>query len=223
MKLAIITPVGPGHDIVAKEALGSVAQACAHDQGPFDDVQFIRMEDPDGEFGRSMSRNMGVLEARESGCDWIFFLDADDLMLEHALTAMEDYMDYDAVWGQIYDVKPDENFARRRVEQVPVDSINDILNYDPYLTLQMGHFVKLEVALENPFNVEMNAGEDFEYYLKVWKDYSCIKSDKIFFINRRGLNSQGPKSANGAIWRNSVKKVIQQHKNLILPDKDIIH
>lgn len=223
MKLAVITPVGPGHTELAKEALGSVAQACAHSQGPFDDVQFIRMEDPDGEFGRSLSRNMGVLEAHETGANWIFFLDADDLMLEHALEAMEDYVNYDAVWGQIYDVKPGENFARRRIEQVPVDSITDVLNYDPYLTLQMGHFVRTEIAVDNPFDTNMDAGEDFEYYLRLWKSYSCVKSDRIFFINRRGLTSQGPKSANGAIWRKNVQKVISQHKNLIIPDKDIIH
>ena len=223
MKLAIITPVGPGHDMLAREALGSIAQAAKHSQGPFDDIKFIRMEDPEGEFGRSLTRNMGVLEAEEAGCEWVFFLDADDLMTDHAFVAMEDYMNYDAVWGQIYDVKPGENFARRRMEQVPVDSVKDLLNHDPYLTLQMGHFVRTEIALNNPFNVEMDAGEDFEYYLRLWENYSCIKSDKIFFINRRGLNSQGPRSANGAVWRKSVKKVIQQHKNLILPDKDIIH
>ena len=43
--------------------------------------------DLDGEVGRSASRNFGVKKAFESGYDWLFFLDADDIMFEDAFDA----------------------------------------------------------------------------------------------------------------------------------------
>ena len=42
----------------------------------------------------------------------------------------------------------------------------------------MGHFVKTEVALANPFDEQMNAGEDFKYHLQVWRANSCIKCEE---------------------------------------------
>jgi FkbM family methyltransferase len=72
----------------------------------------------------------------------------------------------------------------------------------------MGHFVRTAVAAQHPFNVDLNTGEDFDYYLRLWEHQRCVKIDKIFFANRRGQQSTGPRSATGEDWRRTVDGLI---------------
>jgi len=212
MKCCVITPVGPGHESLAKEALGSVTQASMYSQGPFDVITVILIPDHEGEIGRSKARNWAVKKAAEAEIEWLFFLDADDLMVPQAFESVEPYIDNDAIWGKIFDVSPGDERALPRENQISVKCLDDILDNDPYLTLQMGHFVKTAIALENPFNEDMDAGEDFDYYVRLWKDYDCEKINQVFFVNRRGLHSQGPRSANGGIWRRNVEMIIKKNR-----------
>ena len=64
-----------------------------------------------------------------------------------------------------------------RIPQIlTLSNIKELLLFDPYITLQMGHFVRTEIALKNPFNESMNTGEDFDYYLRVWKQTPMHKN-----------------------------------------------
>jgi FkbM family methyltransferase len=76
------------------------------------------------------------------------------------------------------------------------------------LTLQMGHFVRTTAAIETPFNVELDCGEDFDYYLRMWSRFRCRKVAASLFINRRGFHSIGPRSASGRQWRDAVERII---------------
>ena len=214
MKCAVITPVGPGHKELAKEALGSVTQASIASQGPFSVVSHILVDDTKGELGRSEARNWAVKQAHRVGFEWVFFLDADDLMLPSAFESVKDYMELDAIWGTIFDVSPGEDRALPR-DQVSVHSLKDLLDNDPYQTLQMGHFVRSEIALDNPFDITMDAGEDFDCYVRLWKNHKCDKIDDVLFVNRRGLHSEGPRSAHGGIWRRNVQRIIANNKRII--------
>lgn len=212
MKCTVITPVGPGHKELAADCIQSVADAMRQSKGLFDVIAHSVVDDTNGHLGRSAARNKGVADAIREKSEWLFFLDADDLILPDVFAAVQDDISkYDAVFGQICEQNKNDSQPRiRDKQQIPINSIMDILNIDPFFSLQMGHFVRTTVAHSIPFNVSRNTGEDFEYYLKLWHKFRCIKIQKPLFINRRGLHSSGPKAADGMQWRRNVYEVMME-------------
>jgi glycosyltransferase involved in cell wall biosynthesis len=200
MKCSIITPVGPGHELLFLQCKNSVNKAITQSMGPFTGINHMPVDNTQGLKGRSACRNSGVAEAVAHGAGWIFFLDADDLIFPDAFEKVMDAVrQYDAIWGAICELKRGADYLQIRDEQdVPIRNVEDVLSVDPFFSLQMGHFVKAEIAFANPFNVELNTGEDFDYYLRIWHRYKCVKLKVPLFVNRRGMHSRGPKSASGA-------------------------
>ena len=214
MKCAVITPIGPGHERLFHECNKSVQTAIQHSRGPFLEISTIVVNDTLGEKGRSAARNEAVRRAKSANIEWLYFLDADDLLFANAFDLIKSYAnEYDAIWGNIVEVLPESNQITLRIPQiVTMHSIKELLLFDPYITLQMGHFVRTEVAVENPFNESMNTGEDFDYYLRVWSKFRCIKIKEPLFINRRGLHSVGPRSADGRHWRIAVEQRVEEYQ-----------
>lgn len=213
MKVGFITPIGPGHKDAYEACRQSIEVAWGNNKGRFAELEILPMWDLEGKFGRSSRRNAGIDLAIERKCDWIFFLDADDLLSQFAFEEVAPYLDhYDAIWGNICEMpygKPDEVKLRENQLQT-TESIDDLLKCDPFLTLQMGHFVKTECANAVRFDSSMNTGEDFKYYLQICRQYKFIKFPGILFINQRGNHSQGPLSASGREWMGSVQQEIRK-------------
>lgn len=214
MKCMIITPLGPGHESVAAECRQSVRAAAAASSGPFSDVFHLIVDDRHGAMGRSAARNHGIAKAREAGAEWLFFLDADDLMWPSAFAAFQKYAsDYEAVWGMICEMPFGDDHAQLRTGQlVATGSFRDIVSTPPHLSLQIGHFVKTSLAESIQFNAAMDCGEDFDFYCREWTSGRCIKASEVFFINRRGHHSIGPRSANGQQWLNAAEKVLDMYR-----------
>jgi FkbM family methyltransferase len=210
LRCAVITPVGPGHELLAEDSVESVGAAYDHAPGRFTGVDVIRIDDTQGALGRSEARNLGVTEAGRRGAQWIFFLDSDDLMHPSAFVSVAPYLDeWDAIWGAICELAEDEDGGVIRPGQVmQIHGITELLVRDPWLTLQMGHFVRTPVALDNPFDRNLNCGEDFDYYVRLWSDRRCTKLPVPLFYNRRGLHSGGPRSATGKDWLQAVTSLL---------------
>jgi glycosyltransferase involved in cell wall biosynthesis len=215
MNCAVITPIGPGHETLYSEARASVDKAVAFSKGPFENILHKAVDDTAGSLGRSAARNLAVREAAAANIDWIFFLDADDLLAPEAFERAAPLMqDRDAIWGAICEQTFGAETCTLRAKQTaPLRNIIDILKTDPFYSLQMGHFVRTSVAQATPFSTELNAGEDFDYFLRVWTNYRCAKIAAPLFINRRGCHSQGPKSATGADWRANVGRIMLKFLN----------
>ena len=211
MKCAVIVPVGPGHEYLAEDCIESAEEAFAKDRGPFSEMTIVRVDDTQGLLGRSAARNKGVADAGAQRAEWIFFLDADDLMERGAFGVMRGYhSDHDAVWGLICELNQDEeSFTVREGQLSSIERFEQVLVNDPTLTLQMGHFVRTSIAAATPFNVALNCGEDFDYYLRLWAQFRCRKVATPLFINRRGLHSTGPRSATGRQWQDAVHSIIR--------------
>jgi len=214
-KCAVIIPVGPGHEGVVRSALASVEGSFRIHPGPFTDVIPVLMPDPAGEHGRSQRRNEGIDYALSHNIEWIFFLDADDILVADTFACATPYVEeYDAIFGLIAESKvgtPQE--AKLRSNQLgPTTDFADILRTDPFLSLQMGHFVRTSAAAAIRFDTAMDTGEDFKYYLGLWDRFRCAKIDKVLFINRRGFHSTGPRSADGTSWRTTVLGLMQDFR-----------
>lgn len=212
MKCHVIMPVGPGHGQLKHRAIESVRIAMMTDMGPFNDVTVRTIEDTDGKLGRSKARNMAVAQ---SDADWLFFLDADDLMHPWAFRNVASYIPrFDpaegawAIWGTVVEIK--DNVLHERYQVPSIRSFDDLITFDPYMTLQMGHFVRRDVAIKYPFDQGMDVGEDWDYYLRIWKHGRCRKVNAPFMINVRGQHSVGPRAANGKQWREVVEPMLAQ-------------
>lgn len=222
MKCMIITPLGPGHESVAAECRQSVRAAAAASSGPFTDVFHLIVDDRQGALGRSAARNQGIARAREAGADWLFFLDADDLMSPAAFSAVQRYTsEYDAVWGMICEMSYGHDRSQLRAGQLgSTESFHEILSVPPFLSLQIGHFVKTALAGSILFNEDMDCGEDFEFYCREWSAGQCIKTSDVFFVNRRGLHSTGPRSADGQQWLNAAERVVNNYRQKLATATD---
>jgi len=216
---AVVTPVGPGHENLYQECLASVEKAFNEKPGNCAGIILIRIDDPEGSLGRSKARNLGIHKAAEQKAEWIFFLDADDLMSPSAFEYVSPYLDeHDAIWGSIWSIEQGTTTAKERPKQLPfLYGIEDVLSCDPFVSLQMGHFVRTHVALSVLFDESLDTGEDFDYYLRVWEKYRCIKIPLPFFYNRRGVHSHGPRSATGYAWRQQVDKMLSARYSSLRP------
>lgn len=205
MKLDIIIPVGPGHEKLVNEAVQSVKIACRMSTGPFKDVKVKAVDDTKGQMGRSAARNYAI---KASKAEVLFFLDADDVLHPNAFNHYTPFIGYDAVWGNIAELR--DGCIVPRFQMPRIENFDDLLDIDPYYTLQIGFFVRRDVM--PLFNEDMNTGEDWEVYLNLWKKHQCLKQEQIFMVNRRGQHSEGPKSANGREWMEAVYQQIEGEK-----------
>ena len=210
MKCAVITPVGPGHQELCEHSMASVVAAVARGKGGFEDIVYIKIDDTAGRLGRSAARNMGIDKALSMGVEWIFFLDADDLLHENAFVAAEPFLaTHDAIWGQICEIpRGGSEPVLRAGQATAIAGLDRLLAIPPFYSLQMGHFVRTSIAAAVRFDVTMDTGEDFKYYLSIWSDFRCVKTGAIFFVNRRGSHSTGPRSATGQMWASAVQRIV---------------
>jgi len=195
MKCAVITPVGPAHSLIFNDAQESIWIAKTLSKGPFEDVYHIRCDDTKGALGRSQARNEGIQAAHEHGCEWLFFLDADDLLDVEAFDKVAGLVEeYDGIWGEIWTME-----GRRPGQLWPFTK--DMLYTDsPMVTLQMGFFVRTSLMLKEPWDTSIDCTEDFELFFRLWEAGKCCKIPERLFVHRSGMHSQGPRSATGRDW-----------------------
>jgi glycosyltransferase involved in cell wall biosynthesis len=206
--LAIITPLGPGHEKILSACRTSVEALEVPEKWA---VEHIVIDDSKGQLGRSRARNDGIKQALQLGAQWLFFLDSDDVIDQKALIRAEPLLPrVDALWGLIASFDG-ESSPRNREFQLPfINEFTLLLAGEPYLTLQIGHFVRCEVAAEICFDESLNCGEDFKFYYALWSAHRCLKVPLNFFYNRRGLHSQGPRSATGAEWSAMTRRLTSE-------------
>ncbi len=215
MKCAVITPVGPGHrEIYDTQCLPEIRKAILHSTGPFEEVVVIAIDDTEGKYGRSRARNIALEQAHADGIEWVFFQDADDFIAPNAFAefgrVLEEFPDISAAWGLICTLDDDGVPVLRDTQREVILSREELLTVSPYNSLQIGAFMKTGSVLTFGFDETMNCGEDFKIYYQMWKQYECVKVPVIFFINRRGHHSTGPRAATGQDWVHATNRLWAQ-------------
>lgn len=213
MRVGVVIPVGPGHEALSVHAAESARAAFEANPGPFTECSLGIQHDPNG-LGRSFSRNRLIAPPDKAhAADWLFWLDADDLMAREAFAglarALKADPSLDAVWGTISCFRGSETPRERPAQNFPTD-YEDLIRMDPTTTLQSGFFVRREVMEKERWNEGLDAGEDFDLYLRLWRSYRCKKVPSVFMHNRRGEHSTGPRAANGRDWRRAVDAMLRR-------------
>ncbi|WP_088625887.1 FkbM family methyltransferase [Oceanicola sp. 22II-s10i] len=211
MICAVITPVGPGHMHLLRDSCApSVEQAKAWNMGPFSDVRHYVMDDTEGRHGRSARRNEAIAQAVEEGVDWVFFLDADDILTPNAFEAFGRVIaaepDLDAVWGLIVTLDGAGEPELREGQPERIDTREAFLSVEPHQAVQIGGFFRTDAVARYGFDTAMDTGEDYKLYCQLWAGHACAKRPEIFFVNRRGQHSTGPRSATGQDWAAEVMR-----------------
>lgn len=203
MKLAIITPVGPGHEKPAEQAIDSVNRAIEYARGAgklwFTRIRHVVIDDTKGLMGRSRARNEGMVDA-----DWYFFLDADDRMSKEALT-LNDF-NATATFGAVC---LDACVYEKNVYPCGWE---EIVKFGAAGTLSMGFFCRADVARQIRFNEKMDQGEDFDFYMRL---PSFVKIEKpLVEIGYQTPSAVGPRGYNEIDWIGICNKVIRDRLDI---------
>lgn len=222
MRVVVVTPVGPGHDKPSLECEASVRTAWHHSHGPFVEIDHVRFDDGQGEFGRSKARNTIVANYP---ADWYFFIDADDLCRADAFRRFAIALQVDpglvAVFGAIYLDRLDKR-GRLRCMTIPENMYpltwEHLMRYGPVGTLSMGCFVRADVARATPFDERRDKAEDFDFYLRLLKGRHWTKiAQPLVTIRRTVPSATGPRGYTSLDWRKECQNVVDEFKKCPTP------
>ena len=175
MYIAFLIPVGPGHQKLVQDAMTSILDASwpkgwRHDVFTFDDTA--------GQFGRSFGRNALAERATREGADWLFFIDADDLLDPDAMVWVQDAItrrpELEAIWGQITRQRAwrggDGLVQRLEVmrsddDVAPISDFASLLDLPGHSTLRVGNLLVPELFDRvGGFIDRLDVGEDHEFH-----------------------------------------------------------
>ncbi len=196
MKLAVITPVGPGHQAILPMAALSVVNM---EHGCFHEIIHVIVNDTEGILGRSKARNQGMIDA-----DWYFFLDADDVIMSYAARMFsKNKKDFAAVFGSVM------INGRVSPRNVWPCELGQIRKHKGLGTLSMGFFVKAEVARDMRFNEDLDKGEDFDFYMRLPSFYKGKLP--LTSINSKIPSAGGPRGYEDLDWHVISSEIVDKY------------
>jgi glycosyltransferase involved in cell wall biosynthesis len=190
--ISIIVPTYNRGHLIEKTLLSLLNQSDSRyeiivvDDGSTDDTEFVvkaylsdklfyyKKENAE----RAAARNFGTQKARGLYINWF---DSDDLALENhvakAISSIEAHDNLDWFHLNYNIVNP---FGELIKNGNKILNVNEGLKKGNIFSCN-GVFVKKEIALKNPFNEDraLSASEDYELWLRLLSQYSCICIDTI--------------------------------------------
>lgn len=194
--VSVVIPIGPGHERYAEDCIESAFSA----RRPFGvDIDVVAVPDGDGKLGRSAARNLGASKAKY---DWLFFIDADDIMDPDAIMALCDTLkkrpEIKALWGECWSQR---GFPTKFSEEKPehdrtFDSWETLQANGPYIGLCVGFFVHRD-ALDDVggWYEAWDYSEDFELFYALIHSVPFAKIDgrRLVLIRRWLARASGPR------------------------------
>lgn len=201
MKVAVIIPVGPGHEQLANDAVASVATAWRTNQGPFTELAFAVMRDHEGKLGRSRARNLGM---QNNPADFHFLLDADDRMLPETFSLVD--LAAPATFGAV--------MLERKisVQNVWPCTRDTLFEKGARGTLSMGCFIRGDLGLR--FNEQMDVAEDYDFYMRL-PGFTKIRAPLVS-IGYKQPSARGPRGYFTIDWCGECEKVIARYAKALV-------
>lgn len=196
LSVAVLIPVGPGHERLALRAHASVIDAWLNNRGPFGDVCIACADDADGR-GPSWARNQLM---NETPADWHFFLDADDEMMPGAFGLVD--LTASATFGAIC---LDGRISRSNRWPVTRETL---LGHGANGTLAMGCFVRGDLGLR--FDESLRLGEDFDFYMRL-PDFTK-RREPLVNIGYRKPSAGPPVTRKDRQWQEACAVVVERYR-----------
>jgi len=153
--------------------------------------------DADGKLGEGGARNAGVRLA--DGADWVFLLDADDLMAPSAFSIpMPDRGVADAAYGCIRLQRMPSYTKQEWATQEPRwgagKTWDDLMEKGSDRTICIGGFFRRECLIAHPFREDLfppACGTDWEFHLSFLAGHAYSKTDSPLVLLGTHLPSAG--------------------------------
>lgn len=200
MRLAVIIPVGPGHEKAACAAQASVGAAWVNRNPAWSFVRVAVVDDREGQKGRSAARNEGISACRES--DWIFLLDADDLMMPETLMIPMP-QGKDALFGPahaLYWPKHRERKPAKHLTTEPPRTWGELMRQGPVQSYMMGNFYRAEALRNHLFREDLDHGEDWEHHLSFIAKHDWAVADVPLALADNTTPSAGGPRGGAVDW-----------------------
>ncbi len=198
MRLAVITPVGPGHEGILPLAAMSVINL---EPWGFDEILHVIVNDTEGKLGRSRARTIGMA----TPADWYVFLDAEDVLMPDAPRFVERVgISYPAIFGAV------QINGRVTPKNKWPCGVKELYEHGGVGTLCMGFFVKGEVARDLKFNETLDKGEDFDFYMRLPGFYKV--KVPLVSINSKIPSAGGPRGYEELDWHAACREVIEEYR-----------
>jgi hypothetical protein len=178
MKIAFLTPLGPGHEHKRDVCVGSSEIAFRHDRGPFTEMHHFVLDDTKAYYGRAAGRNRLLRMARGWGADWIMFVDSTDVVHPRALRRMAEVLERDpdvqtimgclSLWFSPKDcVKhgidaPNGHLYRAEADISPL-TWEELIEHGNVGTVGTHSAVRMDLAWKLGFRPDLPAAEYFEF------------------------------------------------------------
>lgn len=183
---AVVAVLGEQAGTTQEAQMESMQRAWAPETAAFSSVFPLTMKDPSEASFACHAFNFGIRRAEEQGCDWVFLLEDGDMVAPNAFSVVAPYLEnYDAIWGEIYYLRKDGEYADRLEGQVgPTNDVNQILNTSPEFAFHSGHFIRTEIAKAYPFHEKNLIGSHVGNFLHLWTQHRCIKIDQPLVVGK---------------------------------------
>lgn len=208
-RLAVLTPIGDGHEVHAKRAAASVKafqrSLCRRDIW----VDHLMLRDQ-GE-GRSATRNRLLGMASEADPTHVMWLDADDT-LSHTfgmamIEALEEHPG-EVCFGMIETQRMAEPKELRDGQTGSgYFSKKELLDLEPWRVCNVGYIAPFEIQKGIAWNESLHTGEDYDMFLRLSEATSLFKLSRPLITNIRGQHSTGPHKRGGGDWREAVAAI----------------
>lgn len=208
-RLAVMTPIGDGHEVHAHRAAASVKahQRDFHRRDIWVDHLMLRDQ---GE-GRSATRNRLMDMAAEANPTHVLWLDADDVLSPtFGMTLIEvlEKLPEKVCFGMI-ETQRMAGPKELREEQLASGPFTRkaMLDLGPWRVCNIGYIAPWKIQQRLRWNESLHCAEDFDMFLRLSEQADLIKMSRPLITNIRGQHSTGPHKRGGGDWREAVDAI----------------
>ncbi len=176
-KLAVILTVAPENapeDLL--HSLQNIQEFWAAGVEPFTSMVLITPEGLE-DAPLAEQKNFCLALAAQNNAGWCLILNPGDVL---ALTETEDLQDLfasqEGIWGILSSHKPDGTFSMKLPQVLALSDYQELLYYDPMLTLGSPYFVRTDAAMETGFSPDYPLAHDLHFAIRFWARWTALKT-----------------------------------------------
>jgi hypothetical protein len=201
MKIAFLTPVGPGHETELENCYDSSSIAFRHDRGDFTEMRHIILDDSQGYWGRAAARNQLLIRARGWGADWVVYVDVTDIVHPRGIRRLSDAIagkpDAQTVMGclslwfspkQCYEHSIQVQHVYRPKADICPLSWDELIENCNIGTVGTHSAVRMDLAWRLGFLPDLPAAEFFEFTHACFANAPYVKMPHPLVVIDRAVN-----------------------------------